>query len=92
MYVIDTPELNCQVPFSNLEVHFEDLEGAYYYDSADYFSIHLQIKQMISEKRCNINKNYRRSFSINNSLKSIDEAFSFLKHIRLCWGQSNKAY
>lgn len=93
MPLLEAAELGCAVACSNLKGHKEQMgEYAYYFDPLNPNEIALKIIAMIEEKQNNAKRVYTSVFNIENALKAINNALSEMKHIRFCWGSSDKIF
>lgn len=90
MPLLEAAELQCPVACSHLKGHVEQLaEYGYYFNPLKPEEIAAAVRLMISDKQKGIMKKYTSIFNIDNTMKSIDEAFSEIRHIRFCWGSSD---
>jgi glycosyltransferase involved in cell wall biosynthesis len=82
MPLLEAAELNCKVACSDLPGHYEQLgDYAYYFKPNDVENIAQKITEMLNSEK----KHYSPKFTFENSLKSIDRAFSEIQSIRFCW-------
>ncbi|MDB5228486.1 MAG: hypothetical protein JWN78_2679 [Bacteroidota bacterium] len=87
MPLIEAAKLGCPVACSNIAGHKEQLSSyGYYFNPSDPSEMSDCIIRMITDRKNGIRREYIDSFNITNTIRSIDSAFSELKHIRLCWG------
>lgn len=88
---LEAAELGCPVACTNLSGHMEQLgDYGYYFDGLDSNDISRQVIKMITDKKNGMVKKYDHKFTIENAVRSIDEAFTKLRHIRFCWGENDK--
>lgn len=87
MPLLEAAELNCPVCCSQLKGHIEQVDDyAYYFNPQDVQSITEAIVSMINDNLQGNRRNYKRNFTIEKTIQSMDEAFSELRNIRFTWG------
>jgi glycosyltransferase involved in cell wall biosynthesis len=93
MPLLEAAELGCPVACSQLDGHKEQLgDYGYYFDPKDPQDISRVIGEMIDDNTKKLTRTYISKFNIQNAVVAIDEAFSALAHIRLCWGKNDQIF
>jgi len=87
---LEAGTLGCPVACTNLPGHIEQLgEYGYYFNALDPNDIAKQVIGMVTDKKNGVEKKYSTKFTVNNAIRSLDEAFTKLHHIRFCWGEND---
>ncbi|HLP51900.1 MAG TPA: glycosyltransferase [Chitinophagales bacterium] len=91
MPLVEAAELGCPVACSTLGGHIEQIgDYGYYFDPKNPDDMAKQICSMLNDNALKIKRPYVSTFTVENALKAIDEAFSELRHIRFCWGEKDE--